>query len=201
MDMLTDDKLKEELDMLATFEGRVGWMYQDNAEHPNVTTGVGYLLASADAACKLPWLRVERFATEAEVRAEFHRVASLPAGMLARSYMGSLWLRASDIDAEGVRRLRGFLGGLPGLFPNFESFPDCVQQCLLDLAWNVGLAGLSQWSHLIAACNSTPPDWSAAFFDCHTANPNGSKGRAVRNAWRSAQFEQAMKEGLRKGGS
>jgi hypothetical protein len=187
---MIDEELKAELDRLEPFEGRVPWMYLDSAAHPNVTCGVGYLLSNADAACSLPFVHLdgETPATIDEIRADFHRVISLPGGLRASAYKGPLRLSQADIDAEGFRRLRGFLKGLPGVFPGFEGFPDGVQQALLDLAWNVGLGGLAKWSHLCAACNSVPPNWEMAAANCRTANPSHNPQREHRNDWRSSCF-------------
>ena len=194
--MLTDDDLKDELDRLRPFEATVPFMYLDNADPPNVTTGVGFLLESDDAACALPWHHASDGlpATPDEVRADFYRVWSMRGGMMANAYKGSLRLLPADIDAEGFRRLRRFLAGLPAVFPGFDGFPDGVQQTLLDLAWNCGLAapkGLAGWTHLRAACNSVPPDWQAAATQCRTANPSGNAQREHRNDWRSQQFLDA----------
>ena len=190
---MTDDDLKAELTRLEPFEGREPFMYLDNADPPNVTTGVGFLLASDDAACALPWHHASDGlpATPDEVRADFHRVQSMRGGMMAAAYRGNLRLAPADIDAEGFRRLRVFLDGLPGVFPGFDGFPAGVQQALLDLAWNCGLAapkGLAGWTHLRAACNAVPPDWQAASEQCSTANPNKSPARTARNDWRIKCF-------------
>jgi hypothetical protein len=204
---MTDEDLKAELDRLEPFEGRVGFMYLDNATRPNVTCGVGYLISSVDEACRLPWHHSDDGlpASPAEISADFLRVSGMRGGMQANAYKGSLRLAPDDIDAEGYRRLRAFLDGLPDVFPGFVGFPDGVQQALLDLAWNCGLAapkGLAGWTHLRAACNSVPPNWANRLADnsvdpmsaaaqCRTANPNNSLDREHRNDWRSGCFISA----------
>jgi len=190
---MTDDELKAELDRLEPFEGRTGFMYLDNAEHPNVTCGVGFLLASVDDACRLPWHHLDDGlpATRDEIVADFLRVQGMRGGMRADAYKGGLRLSQPDIDTEGFRRLRVMLKGLPFVFPGFDGFPDGVQQALLDLAWNCGLAaphGLGGWTHLKAACNAAPPDWQAAASQCRTANPDNNPNREHRNDWRSSCF-------------
>ena len=193
---MTDDDLKDELDRLEPFEGRVPWMYLDDAESPNVTTGMGFLLSSVDDACRIPWHHLDDGlpATRDEITADFLRVKAMRGGMLANAYRGNLRLSPADIDAEGFRRLRVFLAGLPYVFPGFEGFPNGVQRALLDLAWNCGLAapkGLAGWTHLRAACNSVPPNWSAAAGQCRTANPKNNPQREHRNDWRSSCFAAA----------
>ena len=197
--MLTDDDLKAELDRLRPFEGRVPFLYLDDATRPNVTCGVGYLIASVAEACRLPWHHASDGlpASQAEVEADFLRVQSMRGGLRADAYKGSLRLAQADIDAEGFRRLRAFLAGLPDVFPGFAGFPDGVQQALLDLAWNCGLAepkGIAGWQYLRAACNSVPPDWKTASAQCRTANPNNLLARERRNDWRSGCFISAAAE-------
>lgn len=194
---MSDDELKAELDRLEPFEGRVPYLYLDNAEHPNVTCGVGYLIASVDDACRLPWHHLADGlpASRDEITADFLRVKSMRGGMRADAYKGSLRLAPADIDSEGFRRLRVMLKGLPFVFPGFEGFPDGVQQALLDLAWNCGLAapkGLGGWTHLRAACNAIPPDWQTAATQCRTANPDNNPQREHRNDWRSQCFLDAL---------
>ena len=200
---MTDDDLKAELDRLAPFEGRVPWLYLDNDTRPNVTVGVGYLIASVDDACKLPFVHAIDWypASKSEIAADFMRVRSMRGGLIANAYKGGLRLPEPDIDAEGFRRLRAFLAGLPGAFPGFDGFPNGVQLALLDLAWNNGLGaeatsshpatGLRGWMHLRGCCNQVPPDFAGAAAQCRTANPSNNSLREKRNDWRSQMFIDA----------
>ena len=213
---MTDEDLKAELTRLEPFEGRVPWPYLD--ARGLVTTGVGYLLHDVDAMLAMPWHHLDDGlpATPDEVRAEYFRVQAMPAGLGANHYKGALRLLPADIDAEGVRRLRVFLAGLPGVFPGYDGFPRPAQLALLDLAWNDGLGapatathaatGLRGWTHLLAACNAVPPNWANRIDDgtpagacdpmcaaaqCRTANPNNNPDRQKRNDWRSQSFIDA----------
>jgi hypothetical protein len=190
--MMTDDDLRAELDRLSQpgVEGSEPFMYLDNAKPPkgpNVTTGVGFLLASDTAAKELPWQHADgTLATPAEVSAEFFRVSSMRGGLPATRYRGPLSISPETIEAEGLRRLRAMVAGLQREFPGFDGFPSSAQQCLLDLRWNAG--SLLGWTHLRAACNSVPPDWLTASKECTVANPNGAPLRETRNAWRAGCF-------------
>lgn len=188
---MTEEDLKRELTRLEPFEGRVPWMYLDNADEPNVTCGVGYLLASADEACRLPFHHVGDGlrATPDEIRADFFRVRSMRGGLRADAYKGDLRLAPKDIDAEGFRRLRVMLAMLPREFPRYADFPEGVQAALLDLRWNSG--SLVKWRKLRAACNSIPPNWRVAAGECRTANPDNNVQREYRNDWRSQMFIDA----------
>jgi hypothetical protein len=191
--MISDDYLKAELDRLVPYEGRCGWLYLDNATRPNVTVGVGFLVASIDDACALPFYRVSDGlpATRAEITADFMRVRSMRGGLVANAYKGGLRLAEAAIDTEGFRRLHAFLDGLPAVFPGFDGFPRGVQMALLDIAWNVGLGALHGWTHLRAACNSVPPNWAMAAAQCRTANPSNNSMREHRNDFRSQAFLDA----------
>lgn len=190
---MTDDDLRAELDRLAQpgVEGNEPFMYLDSAKPPrgpNVTTGIGFLLHSVDAALALPWHHAADGlrASAAEVQAEWARVTAMPGGLQATAYRGPLRLSPADIEAEGFRRLRAMAAGLQVEFPGYDSFPASVQQALLDLRWNAG--SLLGWVHLRTACNAAPPDWLTASEQCTTANPNGSSLREARNAWRVQCF-------------
>ena len=190
---MTDDDLKAELDRLSQsgVEGSEPFMYLDSAKAPhgpNVTCGVGFLLSSITAAQALPWHHLSDglLASPDEVAAEFMRVASMPGGMSATRYKGTLALSPEDIETEGMRRLREMATGLQREFPGFEGFPSPAQQCLLDLRWNAG--SLIGWHGLRAACNQVPPDWLTAAKECTTANPSGARLREARNAWRAGCF-------------
>jgi hypothetical protein len=194
---MTDDDLLAELGRLSqpAIEGKVPYMYQDNADPPNVTCGVGFLLSGVEAAQALPWRRAadESPASPDEVAREFLRVHSMRGGLSAKAYHGSLVLAPDDVTAEGLRRLRLMVTGLQREFPAFDGFPGQVQQALLDLRWNAG--SLMRWTHLRQACNSVPPDWQAASEQCTVANPDNLKLRALRNQWRQSCFTSQLGTG------
>jgi GH24 family phage-related lysozyme (muramidase) len=203
---MDDEALNDELDRLGKpgLEGTVSYMYLDSATPPNVTAGIGFLLASVDAAVALPWQHADGTpATAQEISADFFRVRNMAGGLRAEKYQGNLCLTHNAIYAEGRRRLRAMLSALPGLFPAYESFPAGVQQALLDLEYNLGPGKLSTWTKLRAACNSTPPNWANLLADGHTvdplcaaaqcrvANPDHRLGREARNDFRSNAFVAA----------
>jgi hypothetical protein len=194
-----EDGLKLILTGLERFEGRVAYIYNDGATPPNRTVGVGCLLPTPEAACRLPFrnLTAGRAATPAEITADFLRVRALPGGLppshyRARAPAPALELADDDITALGVRKLQtDFLPGLRALCPRFDDFPASAQSCLIDLAWNLGLGapasasraatGLHGFPLLLAACNRG--DWLAAAKESHVAS-----SRPARNNWRTTQL-------------
>jgi len=194
---MTDAELKPVLTQIETYEGRVPWLYQDSADHPNVTLGVGCLIASVEEACALPFVNrwTNALAPREEIATDFLRVKSMRGGMLAAKYRGAIRLSETAIDQLGFTRLRTFLADLRAIFPGYDGFPSGPRQALLDLAWNTGTGnkrpGLRTWTHLLTACNRIPPEWPTAAKECRTANPDRLPARETRNDWRSQQFIEA----------
>jgi hypothetical protein len=186
---MTDTDLCGHLPLLAHWEGRIGWPYLDNAEEPNVTIGIGCLIATVDDLRALPMRRYadDEMATPAELGAEFCRVRLMPGGQRAAAYRGRYYLPATDIDALALERLHSLVSGLPAVFPAFERLPGPAQSCLIDLGWNAGLGklpGLRGWIHLRGALAEAPPNWELAAENCTMANPKNLSKRAARNGWR-----------------
>lgn len=184
---MTDEETRIVLDCISHWEGRVPWPYLDNAEHPNVTIGVGCLVASVDDLRALPLRRYtdNGLATPEELGAEFCRLRTMPGGQRAAAYRGAYYLPEEAIDNLTRRRLAAMAAALPGVFPAFANFPLPARVCLFDLSWNVGVAGLRTWRRLRAALRASPEAWGIAEANCQTANPLGLTQRAARNAWRS----------------
>lgn len=176
------------LKALEIFEGKVPFMYLDNAKPPNVTVGIGCLLKNVDVACRLPFVNgtTNTAATEAEIMADFNRVYNMPGGLIAKKYKGNLYLQDDAIYDLGVAKLNtDFLPGLHRLCPSFDSFPEPCQAALIDMAWNLGMGGLAKFQKLITACNNN--DWNTASQQCSVKT-----SRADRNNWRSSQFLAAV---------
>jgi hypothetical protein len=190
---MTDSELSKKLASIACWEGRVPWPYLDNADPPNVTLGIGCLVASVDEMRELGLHRYsdDQPATPAEAGAEFCRLRSMRGGQRASAYRGGLYLPEPAIDALALARLRTIDSGLPRVFTAYDRLPDAARTCLIDLAWNVGVHGLELWCHLRAALLSDPVAWGDAIKNCSTANPLHSAGRASRNAWRVACMQAA----------
>jgi hypothetical protein len=192
---MTDDDLRALLTDIVTFEGAVGWLYNDNDRPPNVTIGIGVLISSVTDAQELPLQHADGTpATAMEIAEDYVRVKSMPGGLRSSAYRGALSLSPANLVNVSLSRMKQVLAEIPRVFPGFDGFPRPAQDCLLDLAWNVGLGhfpGLQGWGQLLAACNSVPPDWIRASQECTTSNPSKSALRAARNAWRVACMKAA----------
>jgi len=190
---MTDAALAKKLTSIAVWEGRVPWPYLDNADPPNVTIGIGCLVATVDEMRALPLRRYadSRLAAPEESGAEFCRLRSTRGGQRAAAYRGTLYLPEPDIDALALGRLRRIDAELPRVFPAYAELPEAAQTCLLDLAWNVGAHALELWRHLRMALLSCPVAWGDAMENCTTANPLHLASRSARNAWRVACMQAA----------
>lgn len=182
---MTDDQLAAFVPDLVKWEGSVGWMYRDTLGY--VTVGVGNLLHSVDDAVRLPFQSYSEAATTGEIGQDFLRVIGMPKGLSASAYAGAagVHLTAAAISDLAVRRLRDeFIPGITRLLPGFESFPGPAQSALVDMAWNLGVHGLAQFSYMLGMCENR--NWTRAAASCHRKT-----SRAERNDWAAGKFLEA----------
>ena len=130
---------------LIEHEGSVPHMYLDTRGH--VTVGVGLLLASSREAEGLGFVERHsgRPASRSEIQLDWQRVRGEPAGRVAADYerVTRLELPAMQIRRELSRRVDQFQVGLRRTFENYDRYPDDVRLALLDMAFNLGLRGLT----------------------------------------------------------
>jgi len=172
---------------LLKWEGCCQNMYVDTRGH--VTTGIGHLLPNAEAALALPWRHkaTGQPAPAAEVRAAFDRVRAQGPGHKALSYRlaSDLVLPPGVAGDLAIRRLRReFLPGLRRLCPSFDRYPVPAQRALVDMAYNLGVAGLSKFHNLIVACERG--NFVTAAHNCHRRT-----SRDMRNAATQRLFMEA----------
>jgi GH24 family phage-related lysozyme (muramidase) len=166
---------------LARWEGNTRHMYVDTRGH--VTTGIGHQLRDANAATALPWLHraTGAPATPAEIRAAFTRVAAQPAGQHASRYE-----RASDLvlpsnvarDMAAARLQHELLPGIRRLCPGFDRYPHPAQRALVDMAYNLGVAGLGRFSNMLDACERG--DFAAAAGESNRRTCRDERNDATR---------------------
>ena len=182
---MTDDQLAAFVLDLVRWEGSTTWLYRDTLGY--ATIGIGNLVHDADEAIRLPFYVGDREATPGEIQREFLRVIGQPKGHPAGFYRasGSPELTDHGVTRLAIGRLRNeFIPGLTRLFIGFEDFPLPAQSALVDMCWNLGVTGLSQFSHLLAAIADR--DWKLAAYACHVKT-----SRDDRNSWRSDMFLKA----------
>lgn len=174
---------------LILFEGCIPWMYRDTLGY--VTCAVGYLVHDAREAADLPFRVDGRAATAKEVGDDFMRVIALARGMKAAAYKAPSdplvhLTDAACIDLTTMRLEHEFLPGIRRLLPELDRYPEAAQAALVDIAFNCGVHGLGQFSHLLAACRTK--DWRAAAASCHRKT-----SREERNQWTESKFLEAAR--------
>lgn len=192
---------------LEHFEGRFGHFYRDTATAGNLTIGLGCLIPDLATAQTLPfWCRdigdqAARKATLSDVTWDWRRVSSMAPGNRAGFYrsVGTLvYLDDAGIDTLAAQRLAPILAGLAHLFPTWAAVPPGPRRALVDLAWNLGIGGLSKFVKLRAAVESAceraaANDLKAAKDAWAAAAREGQVpgGRKERNTWRSERLSDA----------
>jgi GH24 family phage-related lysozyme (muramidase) len=177
----------QSLAQLKSFEGCVPWMYRDSVG--KVTVGVGLMLPDAAAACGLPFQAAGgAAATAAQIEAEFARVEALALGKLPSFYRaaGSLELPEAVIDEKLSAVLTSFETTLRAKLTGYDALPDGVKMALLDMAYNLGPAGLLDgYPKMIHAVETGA--WAQAAAECVRGGIN-----AARNAWTRQQMMSAV---------
>jgi len=199
--MLNDGWLSAMCDVLIKHEGLIPWMYCDVNGY--VTVGVGDLIRSPDCAAVLPFQHGDggRHSTDSERREAYIAVRHFYVSTRAAlSYRNVSDLRL-DVDFCKVRlqaRLTGeFIPGVVACCPDFRSFPIGAQQVLVDICYNVGIAGFAHFGRLIAACNAH--NFAAAADHCHTRkdgeNAADPRTWGKRNTWRRHRLIESQLAG------
>lgn len=175
------------VDDIAQFEGVTTWLYCDVRGFP--TIGVGNLVANADAAIKLPLAGAAgTSATDEEKRVAWTTVVNAFAkGHSAEFYRHLTTLRITEEFAFELCAQRiesDFMPGIRKLCHDFDQWSEPAQRAILDMAYNLGIRGLSHFVNLLSACQAH--DWAAAAHECHRATCRDS-----RNAWTAQQFIDA----------
>src|SRR5579864_3213408 len=152
--------------LLLANEGRVVFMYRCTGG--KVTIGVGHACESAADACRLPLVTAAGTPASADqITAAWTAVSSAPLDLEAKSYRSysDLSLPDAAIDRLWNDDISAFTAGLRKNLPNFDSYPDPVQDALFDMAFNLGIGGLLKFHNLLSACDSG--DWNRAAQESH----------------------------------
>jgi GH24 family phage-related lysozyme (muramidase) len=172
---------------IVRWEGCRREMYVD--VRGDVRTGVGHLLEDASAALALPWCHrtTGRRASAPEIRIAFARARAQGVGHRAPAFQRALDLvlpagLAGELLTDRIERT--LLPGLRRLCPHFDRYPLPAQRALVEMAFDVGLAELSRFHRLIAACERE--DFGAAADHCHRRSSHSARNVATRGLFREA---------------
>jgi GH24 family phage-related lysozyme (muramidase) len=165
------------VDDLVRWEGCYSHPYRDTEGY--CTAGVGHLIKTVDAFLALPWRVDGALATSAQVRAGWAQIMAWPPSLRASAYERATPLRCSSaywLDLAARRLEREFLPGLRAAFQGFSGLPDTAQRALVDMAWNLGTAGLRKYTALRSAVAAR--DWERAATESYRPGR-----REARNIW------------------
>lgn len=168
-------------DFIKTYEGEIAHMYLDGVG--KVTVGVGNMLPDAQAAVALAFVVAaggER-ASDQQIIDEFDVVSGQPTGHNANYYAQFCKLRLPerDIDALLDNRIEGFVAGLRQQFAGFDAYPDDARLGLIDMAFNLGLRGVTdKFPTFTAAARRS--DWQTCAAQCRRVQVQPARNAAVR---------------------
>lgn len=167
------------------YEDRVNHFYLDG--EGIVTVGIGCCVFDA----KTIHLRHKDdgiVATPDELTKEFLMVKGLPSGKPASYYamVCQLYMAEEEIDFLFTERLEETLSGLNHYVDKLNTYPDSARLALVDMAFNLGIAGLyNKFPKFIAAFRAM--DWNVCARECER---NGIQPE--RNAWTRQTFEALL---------
>ncbi len=191
--------LKRARKIIFSGESFIAHMYLDSV--CKVTIGYGTMLPSAKAAEKIALAGSQGKEAKADEKTqEWDRVAALaPKGGKQNNKASSfakdavLFMAETEAARLAEAHIAGLVPALKGTFPGFVKFPEDAQVALLDLAYNLGAAGLKKFKKLVAAVNDPKgPDWTTAAHESNRPQLSKERNKEVRDLFLSAA-KQAKK--------
>jgi GH24 family phage-related lysozyme (muramidase) len=169
------------LERTKRFEGSISHMYLDTVGA--VTVGVGRMLPDAVAAAKLAFLRNADQAAAAaqEIKDEFSVVHGKEKGKVASFYKQFTTLHLTDatIDTLLTEDLERVVTGLTGKLPDYGSYPEKVQEALVDMAFNLGLNGLmTKFPKFVGHIKQR--GWKAAAGECKRGGISDARNNEIK---------------------
>jgi GH24 family phage-related lysozyme (muramidase) len=154
--------------MLIENEGNLPHMYLDTVGR--VTVGVGHMIPASAQALRIQFVirGALTAATPQQISTDFENVSRQHPAMAASSYrpFTQLEMTPTAVDALLNADIAGMEAGLRTNFSNYDSYPESVQDALLDMAFNLGVHGLVEhFPHLKAAAESR--DWRTCAAQSH----------------------------------
>ncbi len=179
-----NDLIQALMQELPGFEGNIPFLYLDTVG--KVTTGIGHMIRSAADAPAIPFVdrTTGAAADSAAIAAAYGQIQAAPKGLLAHAYEKYTSLNLPNGWAEqdaGDRLAQEFLPKVKTLYATYDTFPLTARVALLDMAYNLGIAGLREYQHLKAYCEGG--HWTQAAQQCHRKGISDT-----RNNWTSQQF-------------
>ena len=171
---MTPDKLATVKSNIEASEGRIPWLYRDSGPNGWPTVGIGHAVFDYQSCMAIPF-------KPSITAAEWAALMAEPKACRASFYQAVTKgrLSAADIDSLLDADVAAKIAQLTAVVYGYENLPDGPQSALLDMAFNLGVGGLTKgYPKLMAAVKSG--DWQTAAAECHR---NGiSPGRNQQTA-------------------
>jgi GH24 family phage-related lysozyme (muramidase) len=173
--------------MLMIAEGTLPHMYLDTTGL--VTVGVGHMIPNAQAAQGLTFVvrATGAASTPDQVSAEYANVSRQQKGMLAARYQEFTALNMTDAAIQDLLSadLAVIEAGVAARFAGYAGYPEPAQDALLDMAFNLGVAGLAlHFPHLKAAAEAH--DWATCAAQCHRNGISDARNQKTMALFQSA---------------
>lgn len=178
--------LKDVVDKIKEFEGKVTHMYLDSKGL--VTVGVGSLLSNPDMAARLPFVNrsTGEPAAQDAIRKEWEDLKAMEQNNYAAGFFKrhtELDLPEEAIDAVLQHHLEEFLTGLRREFTNFDDAPEPARKALLDMAFNLGLGGVVRKFPSFAR-GFRGGEWAVCARECHRRGISEVRNRYVEDLFK-----------------
>jgi hypothetical protein len=167
------------------FEGYCTWMYLDTKGY--VTTGMGNLIDSIQAAQTLPWLTAgNKPASPSQIAAEWRQIKARQSSKNLGGYAFEKWatlhLEHGPIDRLVAVKMADFAAAVNHTYPTFAGAPADAQLAWLDMAWNYGPAFMDKKT---ASGSWVWPNFRAAVKVSHWARAADNVGDVSRGHTRN----------------
>ena len=174
------------VDWLKRWEGDIPHL--DRCTGGRVTVGIGHAIASPNDAVSLLFIDgTGARPPEQDIRDGFSRVlnAPLPSNTPASSFkqFTAFTMDAANRDALARSDIGRFATRIEKAYLDFPSWPAPAQTAVIDMVFNVGLAGFGKFKKLIAAIRAR--DWEQAAVECHRRGIGDDRNAATAALFRS----------------
>lgn len=168
-------------------EGCIRHMYLDT--RGNVTIGVGQLVRNTEDAEQLHLIcrETQQQATAEQVSNEFDRMSQQEPGKIAVSYktVTKLEMTHQGVDELLDQRIDEFTKGIKTKLSDFDSYPEPAQEALLDMAFNLGVAGLNRKFPTMMGA-AARKDWQTCAAECSRRGISDHRNQATQALFQAA---------------
>lgn len=183
--------------MTQSSEGSVEHLYLDTKGNP--TIGIGHLVSGLAAAKALTFYiktTPEVAATPEQITREFDAIKKARYGKnYPASYykdLTTLFLKSEKIESLYVNDVRIIVTDLEKHFKQFASYPLLAQLGILDMVYNLGVAGfIEKFPNMVDAIKDQ--NWQVASKQSHRIGVSEARNDAVKELFREAEKSKLAK--------